>query len=304
MTDDRTDDPQRGDSARSRSAPSPKRRTRVPKLPQLADDPQGQETLKKKRAAREDKGIPRLEERDLIVLRWVMQMYAVRFDQVQHLLTCYSPKKEELAGEHVSPSTVRTHLKRWKTLGLIHYKKILAGKDEPMWCWLTPYGLRFLSFEEDQNGDPLVYTYYEPREGDLKHLYLINQARLYIEQSYPDYVFRSERQLRREQNTRPKAIKQKHFTDGLFFRPDGRAIALEVERWDKAGTRLDAILGELAQTYHRTWYFVSRRARTAVLKAHAKLSEEERARIQVLFSEEKLLDLGHQEKGGEELPQR
>ena len=272
-----------------------KKRTRSPGNRQAKKN-QEAEGLKaeptKPRATREDKGIPRLEERDFIVLRWVLQMYAVRFDQLQRLLARHSPKKEELADpEHVSPSTVRTHLKRWKALGLVRYNKILANKDNPLWCWLTPYGLRFLAFEEDQNGDPVVYTYYEPREGDLKHLYLINQARLYIEQSYPSYTFKSERQLRREQSARPKAIKQRHFTDGLFFRPDGRPIALEVERWDKAATRLEKILAELAQTYHRTWYFVSTRANTAIRKAHAKLPEVEQRRIQILSSEVKLQGL-------------
>jgi hypothetical protein len=241
------------------------------------------------RATREDKGIPRLEERDLIVLRWVLQMYAVRFDQLQVLLARHSPKKEELADpEHVSPSTVRTHLRRWKALGLVVYKKILADKDNPLWCWITPYGLKFLA-EEDQHGEAIIYTYYAPKEKDLKHLYLINQARLYIERSYPEYTFKSERQLRREQSARPKAIKQKHFTDGLVYRPDGRAIALEVERWDKGAERLEGILQELARSYHRTWYFVSKKARTAVKKAYAKLPEEERRRIQVLSSEVKLL---------------
>jgi hypothetical protein len=248
------------------------------------------ETAKPRRTTREDKGIPRLEERDFIVLRWTLQMYAVRFDQLQRLLARHSPKQEELADpEHVSPSTVRTHLRRWKALGLVRYTKILAAKEDPLWCWLTPYGLRFLSFEEDENGDAIFYTYYEPREGDLKHMFLINQARLYIEQSYPDYSFKSERQLRREQSARPKAIKQRHLTDGLFYRPDGRPIALEVERWDKSGVRLEAILTELAETYHRTWYFVSKKANTAVRKAHTKLPDGAQQRIQILSSEVKLL---------------
>ena len=255
---------------------------------------------KKARATREDKGIPRLEERDLIVLRWILQMYAVRFDQLQILLARHSPKKEELTDpEHVSPSTVRTHLRRWKALGLVVYRKILYAKEDPLWCWITPYGLRFLAFEEDQNGETITYSYYEPKEKDLKHMYLINQARLYIEKHYPTYTFRSERQLRREQNARPKAIKQKHLTDGLVYRPDGRAIALEIERWDKAAEKLPGILHELTQTYHRTWYFVSKKARTAVTKAVAKLPELERKRIQILSSEVKLLGLPPA-KGGEQ----
>ncbi len=248
---------------------------------------------KKARATREDKGIPRLEERDLIVLRWILQMYAVRFDQLQVLLARHSPKQDELTDpEHVSPSTVRTHLRRWKALGLVMYKKILYAKEDPLWCWLTPYGLDYLAFEEDENGNPVVYSYYLPKPRELPHIFLINQARLYIERYYPTYTFKSERQLRREQNARPKAIKQRHFTDGLIFRPDdGRAIALEVERWDKAGARLKDILQELAQTYHRTWYFVSKTARTAVMKAYEQLPKGQRKRIQILSAEVKLLGL-------------
>jgi len=57
----------------------------------------------------------------------------------------------------------------------------------------------------------------------------------------------------------------------------------------RIGYYITPIMQELAQTYHRTWYFVSKKARKAVLKARAKLPEEERKRIQVLFSEVKLL---------------
>jgi len=253
----------------------------------------------KKRAPRGDKGLPRLEERDLIVLRWMMQMYAVRFDQLQVLLARHSPKKNELKDpEHVSGSTVRTHLDRWKTLKLVEYRKIYAGKDEPLWCWLSSYGLNYLANEEDEYDKLIVYSYFLPKPNrDLTHIYLINQARLYIEKQYPNYIWRSERQLLKQQAARPKAIKQKHITDGLLYRPDGRAIALEVERWDKAEDRLDAIMQELAQTYHRTWYFVSKKARSAVLKARAKLPEKERKRIQVLFSEVKLLGQPDDDRG-------
>ncbi len=287
-----------------------KKRTRRSRKQQLAEDQPSSpgEGLvvppkkKKPRATRKDKGIPRLEERDLIVLRWMMHMYAVRFDQLQMLLARHSPKRNELQDpEHVSGSTVRTHLDRWDLMKLIEYKKIYAGKDDPLWCWLSPYGLRYLANEEDEDGKMIVYSYFLPKPNhDLTHIYLINQARLYIEQQYPSYTWRSERQLLKLQAARPKAIKQKHLTDALITRPDGRAIALEVERWDKAGSRLEAILHELAQTYHRTWYFVSKRAKTAVRKARAKLPEEERKRIQVLYSEVKLLGQPDDKEGTSE----
>ena len=273
----------------SGNTPSRKRGARSGKR-QGKDAQSAQEPQRKPRATRQDKGIPRLEERDFIVLRWIMQMYAVRFDQLQALLARHSPKRDELEDpEHVSPSTVRTHLARWKALGLVKYKKILAAKEDPLWAWLTPYGLRYLAFEEDEDEQPIVYTYYEPKPRDLAHLYLINQARLYVERQYPTYTFRSERQLRREQAARPRHIKKPHITDGLFFRPDGRAVALEVERYDKAGSRLKSIMEELAQRYHRTWYFVGKKARTAIETALAQLPETQRQRIQVLSAETKLL---------------
>lgn len=254
---------------------------------------------KRARATREDKGIPRLEKRDIIVLRWVMQMYLVRFDQLQVLLARHSPKRDELIDpEHVSPSTVRTHLRRWKALGLVRYRKILYEKEQPLFCWLTPYGLQYLA-EADEDGDGIVYSYYEPNLRDLHHMYLIGQARLYVERYYPAYIFKSERQLKKEQQGRPKTIKKPHLTDGLFYRPDGKVNALEVERWDKASTRLRSILQELAQTYHRIWYFVGKKARTAVTKAHAQLPEPLGKRIQILSSEVKLLGL-LPAKGGEQ----
>jgi len=299
------DDPQRDHSIVENAVAYPKKRTRTARKQQLVADQaplasEGpQDDVKKKRAPRGDKGLPRLEERDLIVLRWMMQMYAVRFDQLQVLLARHSPKKDELQDpEHVSGSTVRTHLARWKRLKLVEFRKIYAGKDDPLWCWLSSYGLNYLANEEDEHSKMIVYRYFLPKPNrDLTHIYLINQARLYIERQYPDYVWLSERQLLKQQAARPKAIKQKHITDGLIYRPDGRAIALEVERWDKAEDRLDAIMQELAQTYHRTWYFVSKKARTAVFKARAKLPEAERARIQVLYSEVKLLGQPDESEG-------
>ena len=290
-------------SSRKRRTPSSStRRDTAGEETNQSDQPQPH---KKKRATREDKGLPRLEERDFVVLRWIMLMYCVRFDQLQVLLALHSPKRGELVDpEHVSPSTVRTHLRRWRILGLVRYKKILAAKEDPLWCWLTPYGLRFLAFEEDQDEQAIVYTYYEPKPRDLPHIFLINQARLYIERQYPAYVFQSERQLRREQQQSPRHIKKPHLTDGLFFKPDGRAIALEVERYDKAGSRLKSILEELAQHYHRTWYFVEKKARTAIDTALAQLPEPQRRRIQVLSAEVKLLgwpdEEGEEEAGDEE----
>lgn len=276
------------------SASSQEQHTRPPRTHRRQVKPQNEklqpQQQKKERATRQDKGIPRLELRDLIVLRWILQMYCVRFDQLQVLLALHSSKRQELVDpEHVSPSTVRTHLGRWKALGLVRYKKILYAKEDPLWCWITPYGLRYLAFEMDEEEQPIIYTYYEPKPRDLPHLFLINQARLYIEQQYPSYTFRSERQLRREQSARPKHIKRPHLTDGIFYRPDGFAIALEVERYDKAGTRLKSILEELAARYHRTWYFVGKKARRAIDTALAQLPELQRQRIQVLSAEVKLL---------------
>ena len=287
------DDTQREQLAADGTAAQLKKRTPAKRKQQLADNQSlpGEGLAKKKRATRRDKGKPRLSERDLIILRWIMHMYAVRFDQLQVLLARHSPKRTQLKdSEQVSGSTVRTHLDRWETLGLVEFKKIYAPIDDPLWCWISPYGLRYLAHEEDENGKAIIYSYFLPKPNrDLTHIYLVNQARLYIEDQYPDYSWRTERQLLKQQAARPKAIKQKHITDGLIVRQDGREIALEVERWDKAESRLEAILRELAQTYHRTWYFVSKPARKAVKKARAKLSEVERKRIQVFKSEVKLL---------------
>lgn len=240
---------------------------------------QGEGEQKPPRTTRKDSGLPRLTPRDLLVLLWIAQQYAIRIDQLQHLLARLSGVELENPGR-VSASTARTAIARWQRLGLVVCRKILASRDDPAWIWLTPRGLHYL-----ETG----FSYYEPKPGALAHLYLINQARLYVEAQRPDDTWKSERELRKEEEARPKHFKAPHRSDGLLLKPDGSAIAVEVERYDKGQSRLVEILRDLSSKYHRTWYFVAKSAMRVMNKALADLSEEQRQTIQILSIEEKLL---------------
>lgn len=239
-----------------------------------------EEQTKPPRVTRRDSGLPRLTPRDLLILWWIAQQYTIRIDQLQRLLARHSEVKLE-DPERVSLSTARTAIARWQRLGLVICKKILASKDDPAWIWLTPRGLQYL-----ETG----FSYYEPKPGALAHLHLINEARLYVEAQRPNDTWKSERQLRKEEEARPKHFKAPHRSDGLLVRQDGLAIAVEIERYDKGQDRLVEILQDLSAKYHRTWYFVAKPAMRVMQKALAELSEVQRVTIQVLSIEEKLLN--------------
>lgn len=188
---------------------------------------------------------PRLTERDLAVLRWVGEQYAVRFDQLQRLLGEHSTDPEHLRCPGVlSLARTRRVLQRWEMEDLVSYKLLLAG--EQGWVWLTRKGLSALGLE---------VRYYEPRPAALGHLYYINQARLYVQARRQDDRWIAERLLRSQQEARGQAEAGEHLPDGVLLKPDQNRIAIEVELSAKSKARLFSILHDLVERYYRTWYF-------------------------------------------------
>lgn len=137
------------------------------------------------RKRRRDRG-PRLTPRDLAILRWMGEQYALRFDQLQRLLARYSTGAMLTPGR-VSESTARHTIDRWELAGLVVYKKILA--NEPGYCWLTPAGLRTVG---------LPFRAWTPQPYSFAHIFQCAQARMLLTEQYPAWSWRSERWLRNE----------------------------------------------------------------------------------------------------------
>src|SRR5947209_4624102 len=82
------------------------------------------EWRRRARAGRESDAI-RLSSRDLAVLRWVSEQYAVRLDQLAVLLG-------------LGVRSARRVAERLAAAGLVERRRFLV--DEPLWLWVTPRG--------------------------------------------------------------------------------------------------------------------------------------------------------------------
>ena len=230
------------------------------------------------RTRRSDIG-PRFTEKDPLCLRWIGEQGGAQFNQVQRILARLSPSPEKLADPGMlSVQRSRKKIAKWKREGLIGYKTFLV--HERGWVWLTRKGLEYAGLDE--------LRYYEPKLESLRHLYYVNQARLYVERQRPENAWKSERIIRYEQSVLPAGKKAPHIPDALLIKANQEVIALEIELTSKKRERVVVLLKGLLNSYHRTWYFVSKTAWTVVESALAELPEQQRKHIQLLSVEDKL----------------
>jgi hypothetical protein len=233
-------------------------------------------TSRKPRKPRSDHG-PRLTERDHKALSWIGQQYAVRLDQLQILLARLgepgdSARKPKEKGRLTQKRTMDL-VRRWEWLGLVSYGWFLHA--DPAWVWLSAEGLRAV---RQQIGD---LRHFEPTVAGLSHLFFCNQARLLVEERYPDGLWQSERQLRagRKPGERPP-----HLPDGLLTLPNGHVVAIEIERSVTDAGRLREILQALTSQYQMVWYFCTGDSEKVIKKAVETLPESSRRKILITSS--------------------
>lgn len=188
------------------------------------------------RKRRSDTGNIYMTDRDLVVLTWIGEQYAVRLDQVQHLLG-RQPGRGATHTDHISESSARDVVNRWRRAGWVRTEKF--REQEPFWTWLTLLGLRKCG---------LPYKYFNLSTGrleELKHLYAINAVRMDLEE-YEEYMTRwiSERHLAMG-TIREKGKQVLHQADAVIHHEHDSVIALEVELTPKSPYRHEEILLEL-----------------------------------------------------------
>ena len=202
------------------------------------------------RKTRDDKGDIQLTARDTLVLTWLGEQYAMRFDHIHALLNRY-------AGPGVSPqglsvSAVRQVVARWHRAGWIEQRRLLAG--EPPWLWLTREGL--LAFA-------LPYTPGPPALTRLRHLHAVTAVRLLIMPTQADALWVSERAIRA--GTFHALGETSHTPDALLC-TDTDTIAIEVELTHKKPADLHKIVHTLlasrdaqkfTHTYTHVRYYVT-----------------------------------------------
>ncbi len=230
-------------------------------------------------ARRPDIG-PRFTDSDPLSLHWIGEQGGAQFAQVQKVLARLTPSPERLAAPGIlSVQRTRKKIARWRQGGLVEFKTFLA--NEKGWVWLSKRGLEYSGL-----GD---IRYYEPKLEALRHLYYVNQARLYVEQQRPGDSWKSERLIRYEQPAVPTGRKAPHIPDGLLLKSTGEIIAaIEIELSVKKRERILEVLRELSTSYQRTWYFVAQPVWAALEAALTQLPERQRKSIQLLSVEEKL----------------
>jgi len=222
---------------------------------------------KPRRKKRSDSGRVILTTRDLALLKWIGEQYAIRFDHLQVLATRYSA---DLPNEVLGYHGVYGLSSRWVKLGLVERKKIFVG--HPMWLWLTKKGLETAGLE---------HPYKVPAISRFAHVHAVNGVRLHVEAKVGD----SARWIcEREANALRKEAGQTHLIDGLVEYPDeDEIVGVEVELTQKRQTRLNSILKELRANYKNVWYFASDESYSAVEGAIKRLPDHDEDETFILY---------------------
>jgi len=190
------------------------------------------------RSRRADAGVTRVTERDLELLRWVGEQYAVSLPQLAVLMG---------RSEHAA----RWLRARWQREGWVEGRALLVGV--PVFVWLTREGSRLAGLE---------LKLWEPNAGALAHVAAVNEVRIFVERRRPQAVWVSERELARDQE-RAAGKRHGHRPDGLVV-VDGRHVAVEVELTLKSRARLERIVRALLRDYDTVWYFAAPASRRAL----------------------------------------
>lgn len=199
-----------------------------------------------------------ITERDLGVLGWIADQYAVRTDVLRWLLG---------EGAPLSESRTRAVVGRWRRAGLTDQRRVFAGS--PMVVWPTRDGQRLV-----RPG----WRWRPPSVAMLAHHHAVTVVRLALERKGEVKAWTCERALLKQ-----RFSPTTHVPDGVWTDPSGCNTAIEVELTQKSADRLRGIVRELLVDYPRILYVVSDPAvGTAVGSAVRSLSEEERATVAAL----------------------
>ena len=186
-----------------------------------------------------------MTERDVFALRWIGQQYAVRLDQLQHLLG-QRPGHGAVHEGVISESATRDVVTRWRKAGWVCMERLRA--NQPPWIWLTRKGIHKVD---------LSYIYQDLHSlntQEREHLYAINEVRLQDGDVEEGSVWISERTLL-QGVSRVKAKELPHRPDAVLYE-DGEIIAIEVELSRKSIALLSNILVSLVhdEDYHGETY--------------------------------------------------
>lgn len=184
------------------------------------------------RAVRADAGLIRLTERDLELLRWVGDQYAVALPQLARLMG---------RSDHAA----RWLRARWQRAGWVDGRALVVGR--PVFVWLTREGSRVASVE---------FKPWQPNPGGLAHIEAVNEVRLWIAERRPAALWTCERALTWDV-VPGSSHGRAHRPDAVVQVDDGRRVAVEVELTQKSRARLERIVARLLADFDAVWYFAA-----------------------------------------------
>jgi len=218
---------------------------------------------------------PQITERLEKFFSVIGQQGVLRFDHAQCFLARMTPDPGKMKQPGIlTAERTRKILRPWLKEEVILYRTFFNRQKGGI--WLTTKGLKYAN---------LRLRYYEPNPATLSHLYAVNDIRLLIAERLPKDTWRSEREIRAQQNVNPEGSTPPHVPDAELISPNGTVRAIEVELTIKAEKRLEAIVFDFAanKRYNAIWYFLPESVYSAVTKAVHKLPPEHRKRF-VFFS--------------------
>lgn len=198
-------------------------------------------TKRARRRTRSDAGQARLTWRDLQVLRFIGEQYAVTHEQLGRLLARFAEDASER--ERVSSQLVYRMRARWVTAGLVEARAVIAG--EPSIVWLTARGRELVELDVRS---------WRPTMNTIRHVPAVTEARLFLESQRPDGEWVAERLLGRDQGAGGGREVSGRRPDGEF-RYEDSVLAVEVELSAKKETRLRSIVRDRLERYDAVWYF-------------------------------------------------
>jgi hypothetical protein len=180
----------------------------------------------RQRRKRRDAGQARIQERDVELLGWIADQYAIRFDQLKQL-----GDLKDTSAEWV--------LRRWKQFDWVLAER-LAPNEAP-WIWLTEAGTSIANRD---------YPLWTPRTGGLTQILAINAVRLQLERAHPNGRWTSERAQRHILDATGGPASRERVPDSVWQTTlDGPRIAVEVLLADMGAARLAALVEELLSRY-------------------------------------------------------
>jgi hypothetical protein len=177
-----------------------------------------------------------ITERELSVLRWVGEQYAVPMALLAELVD-----RDPGVGSASAPRLARRLAERLERLGY-------AGRRHAVgrW-WLVPTraGLRAAGL------DYRVWDLAE-HEWSLNHLILCARLRLHLAAAYPEATWESDRAIRARWHGQGARVR---LADGGLHFPDGDAVGIELERYVKKLSRYQGAVADVDPAWSTVWWF-------------------------------------------------